>query len=185
MQRIKRSTSPSVFSSYFKIINHVHETGFSKHSFKTTRWFLKICKIFDWLSRIKVRKLLPHYRRKNLFSTIFFEQRLKEKLHTWYDYYFWESCLLYFVVASFVVDIVSSKLLNLVTDFPSIESLQVMMLAKDSSRSKFPLKKVSFLLTNEKTRSSSALECRITRIKATLISRGNRRDPMQSFKLLR
>ena len=132
MQRIKRSTSPSVFSSYFKIINHVHETGFSKHSFKTTRWFLKICKIFDWLSRIKVRKLLPHYRRKNLFSTIFFEQRLKEKLHTRYDYYFWESCLLYFVVASFVVDIVSSKLLNLVTDFPSIESLQVMMLAKDS-----------------------------------------------------
>ena len=33
MQRIRRSTYPSVFFSYFKIIDHVYETGFSKHDF--------------------------------------------------------------------------------------------------------------------------------------------------------
>ena len=34
MQRIRRTTSPSVFSSYFKIINHVYKAGFSKVNFK-------------------------------------------------------------------------------------------------------------------------------------------------------
>ena len=34
MQRIKRSTSPSVFSTYFKIVNNMHETWFSKQTFK-------------------------------------------------------------------------------------------------------------------------------------------------------
>ena len=33
MQRIKRSTSSSVFSTYFKITNNVHETWFSKYTF--------------------------------------------------------------------------------------------------------------------------------------------------------
>ena len=88
MQRIRRSTSPSVFSSYFKIINHVHETGFSKHDFKRTRWILKICKIVDILSRPKIRELLPGYERKNLATTIFFAQRIKEKLNTRFDYSF-------------------------------------------------------------------------------------------------
>ena len=36
------------------------ENGFSKHNFKRTRWFLKICKIFDKLSRLKIRELLTH-----------------------------------------------------------------------------------------------------------------------------
>ena len=72
MERIKRSKSPSVFSSYFKIINHVYETGFSGHNFKRTRWFLKIYKIFDKLSRSKIRELLPHCERVNLVNTIFF-----------------------------------------------------------------------------------------------------------------
>ena len=88
------SKSPSVFSSYYAIINYVHETWFSKHIFKRTRWLLKICKIFDKLSRPKIRELLPQYGRKYLV-TIFFEQRIKEKLNTWFDYYFWECCLLY------------------------------------------------------------------------------------------
>ena len=186
MQRIRRSTSPSVFSSYFKIINHVYKTGFSKHDFKRTRWILKICKIVDMLSRPKIRELLPHYGRKNLANTIFFAQRTKEKLNTRFDYSFWECCLLYFAVACFTVDIMSSEILNLVTDSPSIASLQVMILAKDSSRSKFGLKQVLFFLTSEKTRSSSALECGITRINfATLVSLGNLGHPIQSFKVLR
>ena len=86
-----------VFSSYFKIFNHVHENCFSKHNFKRTRWFPKICKIFDKLSRPEIRELLPYYGRKNLVITIFFEQRIKEKLNTRSDYYFWECCLLYYV----------------------------------------------------------------------------------------
>ena len=45
MQRIRRSTSPSLFSSHFKIINHVYETGFSKHDFKRTRWNSKYVKL--------------------------------------------------------------------------------------------------------------------------------------------
>ena len=126
MQRIRRSTSPSVFSSYFKIINHVHETGFSKHGFKRTRWILKICKIVDILSRPKIRELLPGYERKNLATTIFFAQRIKEKLNTRFDYSFWECCLLYFVVAYFAVDIMSSEMLNLVTDSPSIATLKAL-----------------------------------------------------------
>ena len=83
MQRIKRSTSPSVFSSYFEIINHVHEISFSKYTFKRTRWFLKIYKISDKLPRPKIRGLSPRYWRKNLVTTIFFEQRIKEKLSIW------------------------------------------------------------------------------------------------------
>ena len=55
----------SVFSSYFEIINHVHETCFSKHTYRG-------------------RKLEDSYLqkngRKNLATTIFFEQRIKEKL---------------------------------------------------------------------------------------------------------
>ena len=38
--------------------------------------------MFDKLSRPKIRELLPHYGRKNLVTTIFFEQRIKEKLNT-------------------------------------------------------------------------------------------------------
>ena len=161
MQRIRRSTSPSLFSSHFKIINHVYETGFSKHDFKRTRWILKICKIVDILSRPKIRELLPHYGRKNIATTIFFAQWIKEKLNTQFDYSFSECCLLYCVFASFAVDM-SWEMLNLVTDSPSIASLQVMILAKDSSRSKFGLKQVLFFLTSKKTHSSSALECGIT-----------------------
>ena len=67
-----------------------------------------------------------------------------------FDCSFWECCLLYFVVTCFAVDIMSSEMLNLVTDSPSIASLQVMILAKDSSRSKFGLKQVLFFLTSEK-----------------------------------
>ena len=37
-------------------------------------------KIFDKLSRPKIRELLPQYGRKNLVTTIFFEQRIEEKL---------------------------------------------------------------------------------------------------------
>ena len=88
MQRIRRSTSPSVFCSGFKIINHVYETGFSKHDFERTRWILKICKIVNILSRPKIRELLPHYGRKNLAATIIFAQRVKEKLNTRFDYSF-------------------------------------------------------------------------------------------------
>ena len=44
MQRIKRSTYPSVFSSYFKIINHVHETWFSKHTLKEPDGFSEYVK---------------------------------------------------------------------------------------------------------------------------------------------
>ena len=186
MQRIRRSTSPSVFSSYFKIINHVYETGYSKHDFERTRWILKICKTVDILSRPKIRELLPHYGRKNLANTIFFAQRTKEKLNTRFDYSFWECCLLYFAVACFTVDIMSSEILNLVTDSPSIASLQVMILAKDSSVSKFGLKQVLFFQTREKTCSSLALECGITRINfATMVSLGNLGHPIQSFKVLR
>ena len=118
--------------------------------------------------------------------TIFFEQRIKEKFNTRFDYSFWECCLLYFVVACFAVDIMSSEMLNLVPDSPSIASLQVMILAKDSSRSKFGLKQVLFFLTSEKTRSSSALECGITRINFTnLVSLANLWHSVQSFKVLR
>ena len=88
MQRIRRSKSPSVFSSYFKIINHVYETGYSKHDFERTRWILKICKTVDILSRTKIRELLPHYGRKNLATTIFLAQRIKEKFNTRFDYSF-------------------------------------------------------------------------------------------------
>ena len=42
----------------------------------------QICKIFDKLSRSKIRELLPRYGRKNLVTTIFFEQRIKENLNT-------------------------------------------------------------------------------------------------------
>ena len=76
----------------------------------------------------------------------------------------------------------SSELLNLVTDSPFIARLQVMTLAKDSSRSKFGLKQVFFFLTSKNTLSSSALECGITRINfTTLVSLGNFGHPMQSF----
>ena len=69
-------------------------------------------------------------------------------------------------------------MLNLVTDSPSIASLQVMILAKDSQRSKFGLKQVLFFLTSEKTLSSSSLECGITRINfATLVNLGNLGHP--------
>ena len=132
-----------------------------------------MCKIADKSSRPKIREPLPHYGRKNLATTIFFEQRIKEKLDTRFDYSFWECGLLYFVVACFAMDIISTEMLNLVTDSPSIASLQVMILAKDSSRSKFGLKQVFFFLTSKKARSSSALECGITRINfATLIKTG-------------
>ena len=96
-------TSPLVFSSCFKTINYVHETWFSKHTFERTRWFLKICKIFDRLSWPKIRELLPQYERKNLVTTIFFEERLKEMLNIWLGYYFWECCFLYFVILNMFV----------------------------------------------------------------------------------
>ena len=50
------------------------------HTFKRTRWFLRIRKLFDKLSRPNIRELLPQYGRKNLFTTIFLEQNIKEKL---------------------------------------------------------------------------------------------------------
>ena len=50
------------------------------HTFKRTRWFLRIRKLFDKLSRPNIRELLPQYGRKNLFATIFLEQNIKEKL---------------------------------------------------------------------------------------------------------
>ena len=34
-------------------------------------------KVFDKLLRLKIRELLPQYGRKNLVTTIFFEQRVK------------------------------------------------------------------------------------------------------------
>ena len=37
--------------------------------------------IFDKLSRPKINELLPQYGRKNLVTTTFFEQRIKEKLN--------------------------------------------------------------------------------------------------------
>ena len=103
MQRIKRYTSPSVVSSYFKIINHMHETWFSKHTFKRTRWFFRIRKIFDKWSRPTIRELLPQYGRKNLVTTICFQWSIKEKLNTRFDYFFWECCLLYFVESNVFV----------------------------------------------------------------------------------
>ena len=71
MQRIRRSTFPLFIKQDFK--------G-TKHNFKGTKWFLKICKIFDKLSRPQIKELLPHYGRKNLATTIFFEQRIKKSL---------------------------------------------------------------------------------------------------------
>ena len=47
------------------------------------------------------------------------------------DYYFWEYSLLYFVIACFAVDNISSEMLDLVTGSPSIARLQVMIFAKD------------------------------------------------------
>ena len=47
-----------------------------------------MCKIADKSSRPKIREPLPHYGRKNLATTIFFEQRIKEKLDTRFDYSF-------------------------------------------------------------------------------------------------
>ena len=58
---------------------------------------------FDKLSRPKIRELLPHYEEKKLVTTIFFEQRIKEKFNTRFDYYFWECCLLYFAVLNLFV----------------------------------------------------------------------------------
>ena len=103
MQRMKRSTFPSVFSSYSKIINDGHEAWFSKHTFKRTRWFLRIRKISGKLWRPKIRELLPQCGRKNLVTTIFLEQRIKEKLNTRFDYYFWECCLRYFLVLNLFI----------------------------------------------------------------------------------
>ena len=91
MQRIKRSISPSVLSNYIKTINHVHD--FSNTLLKEPDDFSKICKIFDKLSRPKIGELLLQYGRKNLVTTIHFEQRIKEQLNTRFDYYFWECCL--------------------------------------------------------------------------------------------
>ena len=50
-------------------------------------------------------------------------------VNTRFDYYFWEGCLLYFVIACFAVDRISSEMLNLVTDSPSIARLQLMQFA--------------------------------------------------------
>ena len=96
MQRNKGSTSPSIFSSYLKIIIHVHETWFSKHTFKRTRWFLRYV---NFLINYRHPKLENCYlnTEENLV-TIFLEQKVNEKLNTRFDYYIWESCLLYFVV---------------------------------------------------------------------------------------
>ena len=117
-----KDLSHSVFSNYLKLLTILKfETGFSKHNFKRTRWFLKICKIFDKLSRLKIRELLPHEGRKNLVTSLFSEQRIKEKLNTRFDYYFWECCLLNFVVACFAVGIVSFEMPNLVTDSPYLQ----------------------------------------------------------------
>ena len=41
MQRNKRSTLPIAFSSYFKTINRMYETRFSKHNFKKSDGFSK------------------------------------------------------------------------------------------------------------------------------------------------
>ena len=71
--------------------------------FKRTRWFLRIRKIFDKLSRLTIRELSPQYGRKNLVTTIFFEQSIREKLNTRFDYYFWECCLLYFLESNVFV----------------------------------------------------------------------------------
>ena len=133
---------------------------FSKHNFKKIDGFSKYVKLLIYYRGQKL-ELLPHYGRKNIATTIFFAQWIKEKLNTQFDYSFSECCLLYCVFASFTVDM-SWEMLNLVTDSPSIASLQVMILAKDSSRSKFGLKQVLFFLTSKKTHSSSALECGIT-----------------------
>ena len=50
-----------------------------------------------------IRELLPQYGRKDLVTNIFFEQKIKEKLNTRFDYYFWECCLLYFVILNLLV----------------------------------------------------------------------------------
>ena len=43
---------------------------------------------------------LPQYGRKNLATTIFFKQRIKEKVKKRFDCYFWECCLWCFVANS-------------------------------------------------------------------------------------
>ena len=55
--------------------------------------FSKYVKIFDKLSRPKIRVLLPQYGRKSLATTIFLEQKINEKLYTQFNYYFWECWL--------------------------------------------------------------------------------------------
>ena len=46
------------FPATLKLLTyHVHETWFSKQTFKRTRWFLTIRKIFDILSRLKIREM--------------------------------------------------------------------------------------------------------------------------------
>ena len=54
MQRNKRSTLPIAFSSYFKTINRMYETRFSKHNFKKSDGFSKYAsqKGFDKLSKL-------------------------------------------------------------------------------------------------------------------------------------
>ena len=48
--------------------------------------------LINYLSRPKLENCYLN-RRKNLVTTTFFEQRIKEKLNTQFDYYLWKGCL--------------------------------------------------------------------------------------------
>ena len=71
MQKIKTSTSPRVFSAYFRPINHVYQTRFSKHNFKQRDAFSKYVKFSISYRGQKLWSNYPIIAEKNIAITIF------------------------------------------------------------------------------------------------------------------
>ena len=80
MQKIKKSTSPSVFSTYFQPINHVYQTRFSKINFEQPDAFSKYVKFTISYQNQKLWNNYPITLENNIASIIFFKRRIKEKL---------------------------------------------------------------------------------------------------------
>ena len=84
MQRIKRYTSPSVFSSCFKLLTIGMKPDFLNTILKEQDGFSKYVK---FLINYQGRKLENYCltTEKKLVTSIFFEQRIKGKLNTRFD----------------------------------------------------------------------------------------------------
>ena len=80
MQKIKTSTSPWGIPPYFQPINHLYETRFPKYNFKQPNPFSKYVKFSISYQGPKLWNNYPTMTEKNIVSTIFFKQRMKEKL---------------------------------------------------------------------------------------------------------